>query len=187
MEGYQLTYHVDMVFCIDATGSMRHVIDFVKQNALNLYRDITEEMQKKHKVVDRMRVRVMAFRDYVADGEDAMLSSDFFELPQQAQLFYDCVNGIEARGGGDIPFLSHWAVGPSPKETAMALSTWPIMGSGSLPICSRSLDLSMVRICSSKMTLLRLSPQLDASSSMWVGRRALPVWEVMAAAITVGL
>ena len=30
VEGYRLTYHVDMVFCIDATGSMRHVLDFVK-------------------------------------------------------------------------------------------------------------------------------------------------------------
>ena len=46
MEGYKLTYHVDMVFCIDATGSMRHVLDLVKQNALNLYRDIVAEMEK---------------------------------------------------------------------------------------------------------------------------------------------
>lgn len=103
MDSYKLTYHVDMVFCIDATGSMRHVIEFVKKNALNLYHDIVAEMASKHKLVNKMRVRVIAFRDYVADGEEAMLSSDFFELPEQAQLFYDCVNGIEARGGGDIP------------------------------------------------------------------------------------
>ena len=51
MAGYQLTYHVDMVFCIDSTGSMRHVLDFVKQNALNLYQDITREMEKKHKKI----------------------------------------------------------------------------------------------------------------------------------------
>ena len=103
MEKYQLTYHVDMVFCIDATGSMRHVLDFVKQNALNLYRDITGAMEKKHKVISQMRIRVIAFRDYIADGDQAMLASDFFVLPQQAQGFYDCVNGISAKGGGDIP------------------------------------------------------------------------------------
>ena len=103
MEKYQLTYHVDMVFCIDATGSMRHVLDFVKRNALGLYQDIVGAMEKKRKVISQLRVRVIAFRDYVADGEGAMMSSDFFTLPQQAQLFYDCVNGIEARGGGDIP------------------------------------------------------------------------------------
>lgn len=56
MEGYKLTYHVDIVFCIDATGSMRHVLDLVKQNALNLYRDIVAEMEKKHKVIDQLRV-----------------------------------------------------------------------------------------------------------------------------------
>ncbi len=103
MEKYKLTYNVDMVFCIDATGSMRHVIDFVKKNALSLYSDIVAAMGKKHKVISQMRVRVIAFRDYLADGQEAMMASDFFALPQQAQLFYESVNGIEAKGGGDIP------------------------------------------------------------------------------------
>ncbi len=103
MEKYQLSYHVDMVFCIDATGSMRHVLDFVKQNALNLYRDVTGAMERKRKVVSRMRIRVIAFRDYVADGDQAMMASDFFVLPEQAQQFSDCVNGLTASGGGDIP------------------------------------------------------------------------------------
>ena len=103
MEKYQLSYHVDMVFCIDATGSMRHVLDFVKQNALSLYRDVTGAMEKKRKVISRMRIRVIAFRDYVADGEQAMMASVFFTLPEQAQQFYDCVNGLAASGGGDIP------------------------------------------------------------------------------------
>ena len=103
MEKYQLSYHVDMVFCIDSTGSMRHVLDFVKQNALNLYRDISGTMEKKRKVISQMRIRVIAFRDYVADGDQAMMASDFFVLPSQAQQFYDCVHGISASGGGDIP------------------------------------------------------------------------------------
>ena len=103
MAGYQLTYNVDMVFCIDSTGSMRHVLDFVKQNALNLYQDITREMEKKHKTIHQLRVKVIAFRDYIADGEEAMLSSDFFTLPEQAEMLRDCVEGIHAKGGGDIP------------------------------------------------------------------------------------
>ncbi len=103
MEKYQLTYHVDMVFCIDATGSMRHVLDFVKRNALNLYKDVAFAMEKKHKAVSRMRIRVLAFRDYIADGEQAMMASDFFVLPDEAQQFYECVSSITAQGGGDIP------------------------------------------------------------------------------------
>lgn len=103
MEEYRLTYHVDMVLCIDATGSMRHVLDLVKHNALTLYRDITEAMEKKRKRIDRLRVRLIAFRDYLADGEDAMIASEFFVLPDQAELFSECVRGIEPRGGGDVP------------------------------------------------------------------------------------
>ena len=131
MDGYKLTYNVDMVICIDANGSMRHVLDFVKQNALNLYRDVVAEMDKKHKVIHQLRVRVIAFRDYVADGEDAMLSSDFFTLHDESQMFLDCMNGIAAKGGGDIPedgvealayaIRSDWTRGRScnPKTAAM--------------------------------------------------------------------
>ena len=103
MESYRLTYHVDMVFVIDSTGSMRHVLDFVKKNALNLYRDIAEEMNRKQRVIQQLRVRVISFKDYIADGENAMLASDFFVLPQQAEDFRDCLEGITASGGGDIP------------------------------------------------------------------------------------
>ncbi|MDD3920499.1 MAG: hypothetical protein PHO41_04945 [Eubacteriales bacterium] len=103
MENYQLTYHVDMVFCIDATGSMRHVLDFVKHNAMNLHKDIMLAMSKKHKVISQMRIRIIAFRDYIVDGEKAMMASDFFLLPQQTQQFYDCISGVTAEGGGDIP------------------------------------------------------------------------------------
>ncbi len=102
-EAYKLTYHVDMVFCIDATGSMRHVIDLVKKNALRLYQDISGAMAQKHKEVQQMRVRVIAFRDYIADGESAMLASDFYTMPEQAPEFQRCVDGIQPKGGGDIP------------------------------------------------------------------------------------
>lgn len=103
MEKYQLSYHVDMVLCIDATGSMRHVIDFVKENALHFYRDVTETMQKKNKQISQLRVRVITFRDYLADGERAMMSSEFFTLPQDEQKLSDSVHSISAAGGGDIP------------------------------------------------------------------------------------
>lgn len=103
MEKYQLSYHVDMVFCIDSTGSMRHVLDFVKQNALSLYQDIVGAMERKRKVISRLRIRVIAFRDYIADGEQAMTASEFYVLPEQASQFSDCVNGLTAEGGGDIP------------------------------------------------------------------------------------
>lgn len=100
---YKITYNVDMVFCIDATGSMGGVIEMVKNNALNFYRDVTNAMAKKNKTIDKLRVRIVAFRDYIADGEDAMLETDFFTLPDESVDFEDCIRSIEAFGGGDDP------------------------------------------------------------------------------------
>jgi len=100
---YRLTYNVDMVFCIDCTMSMDNILDLVKNNALNFYRDVTEVMDKKHKHITQLRVRVIAFRDYLADGNQAMMVTDFFNLPQEAEEFSRCVNSIYADGGGDDP------------------------------------------------------------------------------------
>ncbi len=105
-----MDYTVDMVFCIDATGSMedtsgRHtkIINMVKENALHFYTDLNTAMSAKRKAVRQLRVRVIAFRDYLADGAEAMLVTDFFNLPQQSAEFEACINSIHADGGGDIP------------------------------------------------------------------------------------
>jgi len=100
---YQITYNVDMVFCIDCTGSMGNIIEIVKKNALNFYQDVTGVMEEKHKHISQLRVRVVAFRDYIADKEKAMMVTDFFKLPQQAEEFERCVRSLRAEGGGDDP------------------------------------------------------------------------------------
>jgi len=100
---YQLTYNVDMVFCIDCTGSMENIIEIVKNNALNFYQDVTGVMEQKHKHISQLRVRVVAFRDYIADKEKAMMVTDFFKLPQEAVDFERCVRSLRAEGGGDDP------------------------------------------------------------------------------------
>ena len=108
--GMSMDYSVDMVFCIDATGSMEDttgsrmkIINMVKQNALNFYSDFDRIMTSKDKKVRQLRVRIVAFRDYIADGPDAMIVTDFFLLPQQEKEFEALINSIHAGGGGDIP------------------------------------------------------------------------------------
>jgi hypothetical protein len=96
-------YYVDLTFCIDATGSMSGVINMVKNNALNFYQDVTAAMAKKEKSIAQLRISIIAFRDYKYDKENAMLQTDFFTLPGDAELFRRCVSGIEAKGGGDDP------------------------------------------------------------------------------------
>ena len=101
---YQITYPVDIVLCIDCTGSMRHIIDIVKNNALRLHGDLKAAMEKKSKPLGRTRVRVVAFRDYLAymkDNQPPMLATPFYDLPAEADKFAAAVRGLEAIGGGD--------------------------------------------------------------------------------------
>ena len=63
-----LSYAVDIVFCIDVTGSMSPIIDQLKANALRFYDDVQSKLKVMRKNVDQLRVRVIAFRDFVADG-----------------------------------------------------------------------------------------------------------------------
>ena len=100
---YALKYHVDIVFCVDATGSMRPVLDQVKNGILHFHSDLTNAMAAKGKHVDGLRIRVVAFRDYYADENNAMLVTDFFDLPRQAEELSRCIASINPKGGGDEP------------------------------------------------------------------------------------
>lgn len=97
-----LDYNVDIVMCIDATGSMSSIINDVKANALSFYRKFVQEMEAKDKSVQQLRIKVIAFRDYGCDTEP-MVESKFFVLDDESADFHNFVNGIEATGGGDGP------------------------------------------------------------------------------------
>ncbi len=98
-----LSYAVDIVFCVDVTGSMTPILDAVKANALRFYGDVQDNLVNKGKNVDELRVRVVAFRDFGADGDAAMQESPFFALPAEQGEFSAFVNGLVAEGGGDAP------------------------------------------------------------------------------------
>ncbi|HEX5730854.1 vWA domain-containing protein [Microbacterium sp.] len=98
-----LSYAVDIVFCIDVTGSMTPIIDAVKENAIGFYDDVQANLTEKGKNVSQLRVRVIAFRDFVADGAAALEESPFYTLPADRSGFSEFVNGLIAQGGGDAP------------------------------------------------------------------------------------
>lgn len=100
---YKFNYNVDMVFCIDVTGSMDNIINIVQNNALNLYQDVKSGMEKKHKHVDQLRVRIIAFRDYLDESAEPMMVTNFFTLPQEADSLKKSVESLVAKGGGDDP------------------------------------------------------------------------------------
>ena len=98
-----LSYAVDIVFCIDVTGSMNPIIDAVKADALGFYDDGQANLTEKGKNVEQLRVRLIAFRDFLADGDAALEESPFFTLPAERSGFSEFVNGLIAQGGGDAP------------------------------------------------------------------------------------
>ena len=98
-----LNYNVDIVMCIDCTGSMGGLLDNVKKNALKFYPDLKESCEKKDKEISELRIKVIAFRDFNADGDNALNETEFFKIPEQEDDFRHFINGLSPRGGGDEP------------------------------------------------------------------------------------
>ena len=99
-----MTYAVDIVLCIDATGSMGPVIENVKSKALQLPDDLLSKMAEKDKSVTQLRLRVVVFRDIFVDGDaNSIVASEFFTLPDDRAGFDAFVRRIVADGGGDEP------------------------------------------------------------------------------------
>ncbi|MFD9425415.1 MULTISPECIES: vWA domain-containing protein [unclassified Streptomyces] len=98
-----LQYAVDIVLCIDATGSMFPVLDTVKTSALQFHDRLNDVMAKKGKAISQLRLKVIAFRDFGDNPDDAIEQTGFLVLPDQSRDFETFVRGIDAGGGGDIP------------------------------------------------------------------------------------
>ena len=98
-----LQYAVDIVMCIDATGSMAHTLEEVKGNALGFDRRLAEAMAGKGKAISQLRLKVIAFRDFGDRPEDAIQQTDFLVFPDQAPEYERFVKGLRPDGGGDVP------------------------------------------------------------------------------------
>ena len=95
---------MDIVFCIDITGSMGPTINKVKSFTTSLYHDLVPYMLEHcHREVKALRVKVIGFRDFYCDGKYALEQSDFFTLPAENDQFKAFVEGLQAKGGGDNP------------------------------------------------------------------------------------
>lgn len=117
-DGQSVKYAVDLVMCIDGTGSMGHLIEEVKSAALKFYDQLEAKMKEKSKKIDQLRARVIVFRDYWADSADQVMQcSEFFDLRSQSSDFANFVSPIKAEGGGDEPENGLEAVGLALKSS----------------------------------------------------------------------
>ena len=98
-----LGYAVDIVFVIDITGSMTPVIDQVKAGALSFHDRLLDIMGAKDKYVSSLRLRVVAYRDYLDNPADGLFQTPLFQLPDHRTNFDAYVQGLFADGGGDEP------------------------------------------------------------------------------------
>ena len=96
-------YSVDLVFCIDCTGSMRPYLDSVKATANEFHSLLIEKMALKDKQAKQVRVKIIAYRDLGHDGSSAMFETEFYELPRQNAELAEFLNRLKHAGGGDEP------------------------------------------------------------------------------------
>lgn len=93
---------VDIVFLMDATGSMGNCIDKLKENVMLFFRSLTETdpTTQNFPPVKDWRAKVVGFRDVEADGaswfEDNAFTRDIGEIERQ-------LAALKAAGGGDAP------------------------------------------------------------------------------------
>lgn len=99
---FKKSRNIDLVLCIDATSSMGPCIENVRNNAKKFYEDFSQVMTNEYNSeITSLRVQVVVFRDLECD-EEALEKSEFFELPEDTELFEKYLNGIVPRGGGDF-------------------------------------------------------------------------------------
>ncbi|HET6483878.1 MAG TPA: vWA domain-containing protein [Actinoplanes sp.] len=96
-------YAVDVVLCVDVTGSMYPIVDRLKAGALTFHKRLQESAAARDKVLGDLRVRVVAYRDFRDDPVDALLESRFFTMPGQVGEFDSVLRDLQAGGGGDEP------------------------------------------------------------------------------------
>ena len=122
MSGQQGTYNVDIVMCIDKTGSMSPIIERVKASALSFYDQVVDAMEESGRNIDQLRLKLISFGDFDSDAEP-MVETAFYSQDQIGE-FKSSVNSIVATGGGDIPENALEAI-------ALALkSDWTTGGTG---------------------------------------------------------
>lgn len=97
--------NVDVVFCIDGTGSMGDCIENVKNHARRFQADLVAELTEMGSDIDSLRVKVIVFRDYKdpTSLKDKMDITPFFELPADTAEYEEYLMGVSPFGGGDAP------------------------------------------------------------------------------------
>ncbi len=127
-----LGYNIDIVMCLDATGAMVGFFQELEYYTMDFYNKFAAVMEADGIKVDTLRIKVVAFKDYMRDC-DPMHESEFFEFPKESAEFKRFLESIDVRGGGDIPedslealtfaLRSNWTTAPGKNRHIILLFT----------------------------------------------------------------
>lgn len=90
----------DIVFLIDATGSMQPSINDIKNNIKLFFRTLEQTDANGGAIVKDWRARVIGYRDPGADGAEWYISNPFVKDAASIEAQLDA---LQAKGGGDEP------------------------------------------------------------------------------------
>ncbi len=90
----------DIVFLIDATGSMQPSINDIKNNIKLFFKTLEQTDANGSAIVKDWRARVIGYRDPAADGSDWYVSNPFVKDAASIEVQLDA---LQAKGGGDEP------------------------------------------------------------------------------------
>lgn len=93
--------NIEILLCIDCTGSMGETIKSVKENAVNFIKNVKEKFPQEKYQIDRYRVRIVEFRDIENDKDNSIVGSKFFDLNKNEEQFYEFLYSLEANGGSN--------------------------------------------------------------------------------------
>ena len=100
-------YALDVVLCLDGTGSMGAPIRTIQERAEAFMERLIRHMNETGKPCppEKVRAKLIVFRDYAEDGDMAMEESPFYRYgdPEERAKLLRRLRDVRAIGGGDPP------------------------------------------------------------------------------------
>lgn len=93
--------NIDIVFCIDCSVGMADHLATVREKVKTFYPEFIVRLIEQGDSVQSCRCKIIGFRNYEMDGQEAMFQSQWFDVSDGHDEELDaCLNDLQARGGG---------------------------------------------------------------------------------------
>ena len=93
---------VEIVYCIDLTNKMEAVLSNVKEFILKNNEAIRKTaFDSSGRMVEELYARIIGFRDFYLDCDDALVQSSFFNMQEKQKAFQTFVSNLDAKGRAD--------------------------------------------------------------------------------------